>query len=69
MATEIKVWCDKDPVLSKVQKFVMTVWLVDNNDNKKALQSYFNKKKMNLASTDVSFGGHMLLFHLRDVKW
>ena len=72
-ATAIKTWTDKDPLLSKLKSptinFVMTGWPVDGNDNEKALHTYLNKK-MNLVFTvDVSCGGHVLLFHLRDVKW
>ena len=39
-ATEIKTWTDKDPLLSKVQQFMMTGWPVDDNDNDEVLHPH-----------------------------
>ena len=61
-ATEIKVWTDKDPVLSKVQKFVMTGWPDDDNENEKALRSYFNKKdELSVQSGCLLWGSHVIV--------
>ena len=66
-ATELKPGLIKI-LLSNLQKSVMTGWLVDDNDNAKALHSYLTRKMNLVFIVDVSFGGHMLLFHLRDVR-
>ena len=61
-ATEIKAWTDKDPVLSKVQKFVMTGWPVDDNDNEKALRSYSNKKdELSVQSGYLLWGSRVIV--------
>ena len=67
-ATEIKAWTDKDPVLSKVRKFVMTDGQLIKMTTRKPCILILTRR-MNLAfRVDISFVGHVLLFHLRDVR-
>ena len=64
-ATEIKTWTDKDPLLSKVRRFVMSGWPVDDDTSEEGLRPYLNRKD---DTVDVSCGGHVLLFHQRVVR-
>ena len=43
-AIEIKTWTDKDPLLSKVRRFVMNGCPVDDNTSEEALRPYLTRK-------------------------
>ena len=65
-ATEIKTWTDRDPLLSKVRRFVMTGWPVDDNDDDEALHSYFNMKDE--LSVHSGWGSHVIILPKMIVK-
>jgi len=61
-ATEIKTWTDKDPLLSKVRRFVMMGWPDDDAKTDEALRPYRTRKdELSVHSGCLLWGSRVII--------